>query len=248
MAETKTSITLRLDYRWVVGVLLVIIAIMLLLWRPWEVRHDRDARTVTVTGETVVKAVPDEYSFYPSYNFRESDQAVARTKATAKSTEIVAKLKELGVKEDAIKTAINNYPDYNVDGPTDKTVYSLAITIVVRDKDLMQKVLDYVMTTDPEGSVTPQPTFSTEKRKELEKQARDEATKEARAKADQSAKNLGFRVAEVKKVTDGAGFGESIPIYTMRAEDADKTSSAANSYLPGENDLRYNVTVEYYIR
>ena len=140
MAETKTSITLRLDYRWVVGVLLVIIVIMLLLWRPWEVRHDRDARTVTVTGETVVKAVPDEYSFYPSYNFRESDQAVARTKATAKSTEIVAKLKELGVKEDAIKTAINNYPDYNVDGPTDKTVYSLAITIVVRDKDLMQKV------------------------------------------------------------------------------------------------------------
>lgn len=247
MADTKTSITLRFDYRWVIAALLLVIAAMVVLWRPWEARYDRDARTVTVTGETVVKAVPDEYQFYPNYNFKDADQATARTQATAKSTEIIAKLKELGVTENNIKTAINSYPDYDSTGSTGKTVYTLSVTITVKDKDLMQKLLDYILTTNPEGGVTPQPNFSAHKRKELEKQARDQATKEARQKADQSARNLGFRVADVKSVNDGAGFGDTVPMYAMTADVGGK-SSTASSFMPGENELHYNVTVEYYIR
>ncbi len=244
---TKSSITLRFDYRWIVAGLLLIIAIMVLLWRPWEGRYGQDARTVTVTGDATIKAAPDQYEFYPTYTVKNTDITVAKKEIAAKSTEIVGKLKELGVADNAIKTTINNYPDYGQNGPTDQMVYSLNVQITVKDTALMEKVLGYIETTNPEGAVTPQPTFSTEKRKQLEQQAREQATKEARSKADQSAKNLGFRVADVKSVNDGSGFGPVTP-YPVMAGDVASKSNPSTEFMPGENDLVYSVTVEYYIR
>lgn len=245
---TGTSITIKFDYRWVIAALLIIITVMLLLWRPWEARYDRDARTVTVIGETTVKAVPDQFEFYPSYTFKNVDKITAQNEATAKSKDVTSRLKELGIGETKIKTSINTYPDYSVSGPTGETVYTLAINIIVNDKKKMQDVLEYIATTNAEGMVTPNPNFSDAKRKELESTARDQATKEARKKAEQAAKNLGFRVADVKTVNDGAGFGSSVPIYAMTGNEAGKANDAVDSFLPGENDLQYSVTVEYYIR
>ncbi len=248
MAQMKSSVTLKFDYRWISAVLLLVIIAMLALWRPWEARYDRDARTVTVTGESTVRATPDQYEFYPNYSFRSDDKAIARNQATAKSEELVNKLKELGVSANNIKTNINSYLDYELPQSTGKTVYNLAVEVRVKDEALMQKVLDFIVTTDPEGGVTPQPTFSTEKRKQLETQARQNATREARAKADQSARNLGFRVADVKSVNDGAGFGGVMPMIGMAERNSDDAKQVAQGYAPGENELHYSVTVEYYIK
>jgi len=82
----------------------------------------------------------------------------------------------------------------------------------------------------------------------LENQARDEATKDARAKADQSAKNLGFKVAAVKAVNDGSGFG-GYPYPTIDYAEGLKADDSRSSLTiqPGENDLSYTVTVTYFI-
>lgn len=244
----QSKMNVSLDFRVISAVLAAIIIGMLALWRPWTQQYDSDARTVSVTGEAVVKATPDEYAFWPSYQFKSTDKAAALKSATDKTNEVVAKLKEMGVKDTAIKTDVNGYngPD---EASKDMYVYTGTVTATVGDKDLAQKVQDYLVATNPEGSVTPQPTFSDAKRKQLESEARDQATKNARSKADQSAKNLGFTIDKIKTVNDGVGFGSVPPMYgaTSRSMVAEDTASSL-VLQPGENDLPYSVTVEYYIR
>jgi uncharacterized protein YggE len=249
MAETKGSVTIQFDYRWLVAALLVVIAVMVVLWRPWEPRYDRDARTVEATGEATVKAVPDEYAFYPVYNFKNADKATALADSSAKSTDFVKKLKDLGVADAKIKTSVNGYQDMYMTGSSSGDyVYSLSLTVMLTDKDLAQKVQDYLVSTGPEGGVSPQPTFSDAKRKELENSARDLASKDARKKAEQLAGNLGGKLGTVKTITDGSGFGGVMPMYATDASSKLESSPASLTLQPGENELTYTVSVTYYLR
>ena len=247
--KSKLNLKLSLDYKIISIVLLAVILLMLALWRPWAASGVSD-RTINVTGKATLKAEPDEYVFNPSYQFSNTNKELALEQLTKKTEEVAAKLKELGVPENKIKTTANAY-DYPVaysekrDG---EYGYSSIITITVSNKELAQKVQDYLITTGPIGSVTPYPGFSDVKQKELEDQARDQATKDARAKADQSAKNLGFRVGKVKEVSDGEGFDGVIPLgRESLAAGAEDTASKLELY-PGENELTYSVTVVYYVR
>lgn len=243
--------TLKIDFRVAVVVLLAIIVAMLLVWQPWSAQPDAKARTIQVTGETKLSAVPDEFIFYPMYQFEGGDKAAALKQLSDKSDEVTAKLKALGVPASKIATNSNGYDSslYS-DSTTGLVTYSLNLTVTVSDKAKAQKVQDYLVTTQPVGAISPQAGFSDAKRKELEAGARDAATQEARKKAEQSAKNLGFRLGAVKSVDDGSGFGD---VYPLMSADSARGSAVANSETklsvqPGENDLSYRVTVVYYIR
>ncbi len=249
MAETTSSVTIRFDYRWVIGALLAIIVGMLVLWQPWVARYDKNARTVSATGEATVTAVPDEFAFYPVYNFKNADKTTALADSSKKSDEVVKKLKELGVADGKIKTSVNGYQDMYMSGSSSGDyVYSLSITVTLTDKDLAQKVQDYLVSTGPEGGVSPQPTFSEAKRKELENTARTEASKDARKKAEQLASNLGGKIGDVKTITDGAGFGGVMPMYDVSVKAVAPTGGSSLTLQPGENELTYGVSVEYYLR
>lgn len=245
-----TSINLSFDYRWIIGLLLVVIGAMLIVWKPWVTKVDQNTPTVSVTGTATVRAAPDEFGFYPSYLFTGSEKAVPLSQANAKGTEIVNKLKELGVKDSQIKSRVDGSRDYKESYAGGESYsYSLSVVVTLGDKDLSQKVQDYLVTTGPEGSVTPTPTFSEAKRKQLESEARDKATKDARSKAEQSAKNLGFSVGNIKKVNDGAGFNGLTPMYEKFDLGVSSVAPITSMTLqPGENDLQYSVSVEYYVR
>jgi uncharacterized protein len=251
--ERSNKLTLSLDLRWVVIALLLVIIAMLAFWKPWQAKADA-SRTIEVTGEASVKAEPDEYDFNPLYQATATTKQAAIDELNKKSTDLIAKLKELGVSDKQIKSNVNGYDQlYDRDTKDNPVSYTLSLTITVTSREQAQKVEDYLTTTAPQGSVTPYPTFSDKKRKELESQARDEATKEARKKADQSAKNLGFKVGKVKAVSDGAGFGGPTPLAGEKGlmMSTDATSGVSTSRLavqPGENDLQYSVTVVYYLK
>jgi uncharacterized protein YggE len=204
--KVPRKIQLSLDIKQlVILLLLVVIAVMLAIWKPWDNSGVSD-RTVKVTGQATVKAEPDEFMFYPSYQFKNASKDVALADLSKKSDEITAKLKDLGVAPSKIRnnSSGNNYNYFK--NPDNTTTYTLSLTVVATNKDQAQKVQDYLVTTTPLGNVSPQATFSDSLRMQLESQARDQATQDARAKADQSAHNLGFTVAKVKSVEDGAGF------------------------------------------
>ena len=247
--QDKHRIKLTLDLRIVVALLLVVIGAMLFLWKPWD-STDTSDRTISVTGEATLKAEPDEYLFSPNYEIENTGKETTLAALVKKSDEIVSKLKGLGVPDNRIKTNATGYKNNSVYYPeTYKDAYVLTVSVTISSKELAQKVQDYLVTTSPSGQITPQPNFSEAKRKQLESRARDAATKDARAKAEQSAKNLGFKVASVKSVSDGSGFDYPVPLGVDGAEPTRDTSVSTNLDIqPGENELRYSVTVIYYIR
>lgn len=236
---------LNLDYRWITIGLLAVIAVMLLIWKPWAAATSE--RTVDVTGEATISARPDKFVFYPVYEFKNSDKDAALAELTAKSKTVVAGLKKLGVADKDIKINSDSwsYPTRAIDEDTTVLTYSLRPTVTVASEALAQKVQDYLLTTSPSGTISPQPTFSDQKQRQMETEARDKASKDARKKAEQSAKNLGFRLGTVKAVNDGTGFGG----FPGKGVDASSDrSSGSLTIQPGQNDITYSVTVTYYIK
>ncbi len=228
----------------VIALLLVTIVTMLLLWKPWQACKDNC--TVKVTGEATVKAEPDEYVFAPIYQFRVRDDAKALETATKKSEEVVAALKGLSVADNKIKSNVSGFEEYIREGEQ-TTAYTVSLVVTVNDKELAQKVQNYLLSTSPTGSVSPQANFSDAKRKTLEQQARDEATKDARSKAERDAENLGFRLGSVKELSDGNGFGV-MPFEGGAPQIAVDSYGKSLGLQPGENDLHYTVNVTFFVK
>ena len=248
-SSSKSHQRISLDYRLIVAVLLIVIIAMFALWRPWS--SDNTDRTIEVTGQASLSATPDEFVFYPTYNFQNADRQTALDELSKKSDELTGKLRGLGVASDKIKITSggNDYPMPT--GGTQTPTYGLSLTVTTGNKTLAQKVQDYLLTTSPSGNISPQANFSTKKRTELEREARTQATKDARSKAEQSAKNLGFRLGSVKSVEDDAGFDDIIrPLAadTMAKGETSPSSASALAIQPGENDLTYSVTVNYFLK
>lgn len=247
---TSSSLKLNLNYRWLSVILAAAIIVMFLIWKPWGGVKSTD-RTIDVTGQATVSARPDEFVFYPAYEFKNDDQKAALQQMTAKSNEVVAGLKNLGVLDKDIKTNSDGwaYPTaMRPEGTDTKTTYTMRLTVTTYDEELTQKVQDYLISTTPTGTISPQATFSEKKLKDLQDKARIEASKNARTKAEQSAKNLGFKLKAVKSVNDASGFGGAYPTSEKALAIDAVAPSSVYSIHPGENDLTYSVTVTYYIR
>lgn len=226
---------------------LLIICALLVAWKPWSsTSTGAEARTISVTGEAEITAEPDEYVFYPEYTFKSVDEKAALAASTAKTNEVVKKLKELGVAESKIKTDTSGYDSY---WDNSQSTYYSTLTITVADKELAQKVQDYLLSTAPHGSVSPYADFSKATRKKLTDQARDEATKDARKKAEQNAENLGFKIGAVKSVNDNTD-DDSFYKYGIASGANSATSESSDSapIMSGENDLNYTVKVTYYVK
>ena len=258
-AKTKKSLTITPSFKLLSVVLLLVIVGMLAAWKPWQPNIKASDRIISVTGEATVRATPDEYVFSPSYDFEVADSKTSLAQLTAKSDEIVSHLKSIGVPSTAIKTNSNGSSGYSGGGgygyPLTSTpigggkTYTLSLTVTLSSDKLVQAVQDYLVSTNPTGEVSPNATFSTAKQKALQSQARNTAEKDARTKADQSAKNLGFKVASVKAVQDGS-LGGPIMYDSATIDGVNSVTSKAPSLSvqPGQNDLNYSVSVTYYIR
>lgn len=239
-------------FRVLSGVLILIVVVMLIVWQPWQPSVKATDRTISVTGTATITAVPDQYIFSPSYTFTNSNKQTALDALTTKSSTIVAKLKQLGVADKDIKTNANGFDNYGYYIPVyqGNDTYTLTITVTVQNVSLAQKVQDYLVTTTPSGTITPDVSFSIPKQQALEQQARNVAEQNARSQADQSARNLGFSVAAVKSVVDGSLYAGGPIMYDGLSAGTNLSSSAKSSLAvePGQNDLSYSVQVIYYIR
>lgn len=251
MTVNKSKINISLDLRIISLILLVTIVAMLAAWRPWSMAATNSTRTITVNGEATIDAVPDEYVFMPSYEFKDVNKDTALAALSAKSDTVLKELKNLGVASSKIKANSDgyNYPEYFLDKDTGQNTYTLRLTVKVSGQKLVQKVQDYLVTTTPLGQISPQANFSDTARKTLEDKARDEATKNAREKAERSAANLGFKIVRIKSIEDGNSYGGVTPLMsTMAVAEDSATSRSSLIVQPGENELNYSVKVVYFIR
>src|SRR6185295_2149453 len=110
-------------------ILIAVIVAMLAIWKPWA-GATSSTQTIEVTGTAKITDTPDEFVFYPSYEFKGVDKDAALAELTKKSDAIVAKLKELGVASSKIETNSSgyNYPIYYGTDSKDAT-YTLQLTV-----------------------------------------------------------------------------------------------------------------------
>jgi uncharacterized protein YggE len=236
--KPKNKISLSIDSRILSITFLLVIIFMLISWHPWNVKSKSTDRTVQVTGNATIKSEPDEYVFNPYYEFQNANKQAAIDAMSKKSDEIVAQLKKLGVADKDIKTNANGYKNgvYYPELDRGTSTYTLNITITASS-------------TAPTGSVSPYAQFSETKQKELQGQARNKAEKDARAKAEQSAKNLHYKLGDVKSIKENNSF--DVAPYAMSGSSAVAEDNAKSTQLavqPGENDLSYQISVTYFIK
>jgi uncharacterized protein YggE len=244
----QTTLALKLDWRVVSALLLVIIGAMLWLWKPWAAKTP--TKTITVRGEAIIEHEPDLFRFQPIY------QDTDKTKLTATGNTVVAEFKKLGVKDADIKTDVSSYDNKPV--PLDSSAGSSAnistiyprpgtatatytIIATVGTKDLAQKVADYLATTGATGQATPQADFTKSTRTKLDLQARAKASDDAKAKAKASAGGLDAKVGKVVSISE-SGYG----IMPLEGVATDLKSSAASSgptIQPGTGEVTYSFTV-----
>lgn len=233
---------ISIDLRIVCVVLLIAVGGLIYALKPWS---STTARTISVSGEATTKAEPNEYQFSPMYQQKGTDRTAIQQELAAKINDVIAKLKELGVDESDITLSSSTYDNYWNDGTNEITSNSL--TISVDNKELSQKIQDYLLTTAPEGQISPYATFSTEKRKEIEEQVRTEAIADAKKKAEKMAGELGLKLGKVITISDQSGGG----VIPMMAESSIKGMDATVSslpVLPGKQEISYTVTVIYELK
>jgi uncharacterized protein YggE len=238
---------------WVATLILVLaIVVIIVIWKPWQPNIKSTDRTISVTGTATITTTPDQYVFSPSYDLTSPDKQTALSNLANKSSDIVNKLKALGVLNTDIKTNSSGYSNsyyLPVQNKGGSYIYTLDLTITINNARLAQKVQDYLLTTSPTGDISPSVDFSNAKKITVQNEARNLAEKDARSKADQSAANLGFKVDRVKSVIDGS-LDTSYPrpmVYGGISAGSQQAATPQLSVQPGQNDLNYSVSVVYYI-
>lgn len=226
-------------------VLLVSILGILLWSNPLK---SSDTRKITVTGESVIKAEPDEFVFNPYFELKGADKDALKAELTEQTSEVVAALKELGVEDKDMKLDASSYDRWYWPEGEDG-VLNATLRINVSDKELVQKIQNYLLTTEAIGQLTPQATFSEAKKKELDNQAVEQAIDDAKAKAELQAKKFEAKVGKVLEVSQQQNsifpisYGSADLSVSGQAEDA-----LSLPVLSGENEYRQTVTVIYELK
>lgn len=250
-SHQNNTVSLKINLKLVLLALLITNITTLVLWKPWS--NTSTARKITVSGQATIKSTPDEYVLSPYFEFTNVDRTKATAELTAQSTAITAKLKELGVKDEQIKSNTNGYDRYYGYGQTDNSSNALQLqyTITLSSKDTTQKVQDYLLTLKPKGQISPLATFSEEKSKSLQDEARTKAIDDAKAKATKTAQQFNAKVGKVVNVSEGNDYGCPGGLCAGSAMTMESKADASVSSVPiqsGQDEFSYSVTVEYELR
>lgn len=245
--------TIKVGSKDVINILqitLLVVILGLLLWsKPWTDSNSSELRKITVTGNSSIDAEPDEYSFSPYFEKTGNDQEALKSELTNLVNNTVTELKKLGVDEKDIKLDVSSYDYWFVADGEDGSL-NASIQIKVRDKDLTQKIQDYLLSTEAKGQLTPQASFSDTKQKELDAMAVDQAIDDAKDQASRQAEKLGGRIGKVLEFNQSQD--SVFPImYDAKAIAGDSAVSESNESLPvlsGQNEYNQSVIITYELK
>lgn len=208
--------------------------------------------TITVGGTGKVTVIPDMATVRLGVLIQRTTAKAARQDAATAMTGVVAAVKNLGIADKDIATALVSLSpvyDYSNTGAAPRlTGYQLSnqVTITVRDLTKLSDVIDNGVAagaTSVDGV-----SFDIADRTAAEAQARTAAAADARAKADLYAKSLGISITGIAAVSETVSnpvwYGPT-PYAAAGAAPADK--SATTPVLPGSTDVVIDVQVAFLI-
>jgi uncharacterized protein YggE len=235
----------------IVAILLVsAIGVGVAVWQPWKA----SSRSVQISAEGKVKGVPDVSKITAGVEVLKDDAKAAQAEATVKMDQIIKAVKENQISDNDIQTqqiSVNPNYDYRSDGQKVNGYYArTTITITVRDIAKAQIVYDAASAAGANSIYGPQLTFSDEKLVSLQEEARNLAVSNAKNKAAKLAEASGARLGKVSNISEQANGNNFYPMFAQDMASSLKTAggSAANTIVPGENDITISVSVTFSLK
>ena len=205
-------------------------------------------RTVTTTGEALIRTVPDEATISMGVEIRDPELATARERAGTIVEEFLAGARNLGIPDKDIATlGARIQPDYEWNRETGER--RLRGYIVNREMQIPVTHLDGVgplfEAATAAGVNQVQPAMLTSsRRKELERQALADATRDARQRAEAAATAVNAGVGAVRKIDASS---PRVQPVARRAEVmmASDSAGANRGWQPGEINIPATVHVTF---
>jgi uncharacterized protein len=209
-------------------------------------------RTIQVTGEGKVVAVPDISTIDLGVTFTKATEVEAITEVTKKMNDILAKLRTAGIQDkDLNAQQYTVYPQYDyVDGRQNLSGYQATqqVEVKLNDPKMLSNVLK--IAADNGANQISGLTKSIDDPENYRVEARAKAITNARTKAETLAKALGVRLGDVISFTESSN-GEAPP-YPMFTKDTMGMGGGAGVPAPdvpaGSQEVRSTVSVTFSLR
>lgn len=208
---------------------------------------------ITVIGESVIKAAPDQSIIVLAVETTSADAKTAVAENAKSTTAVVAALKKFGLKDDQIKTGSYNvypYVEYVYEErpqekpPTQYKAFN-SLTITISDLDKVGQVIDTAINSG--ANQVQSVSFDLKNSEAVKLQALQQATIQAKAKGEAIAKGTNIKITGLKSITEeGSGYSPyRAPFQKEMLMDGVESSNASTPITPGEVEVYARVIVEY---
>lgn len=209
-------------------------------------------RTMTVSGQGEVKAVPDEAQLSAGVVTQARNAAGALAANSRAMNAVFDALKRIGIPDKSIQTSdFSVSPQYQTDphgNTTQKVVgYQVSnnVTVIVDDLARLGSAIDALVSSGANsmGSIA----FTIRDPKPLLAQARAEAVKDALQRADIYAKAAGVTLGPIHSIGEN-GYSAPRPMYRMAGGAMAETAAAPTPVAAGEESITAGVSITFELR
>lgn len=244
MSKLKLSTSIL----WPLVVLLI--ALGAFYTKPWQTKQ---AETITVAAEGKADSTPNVAQITANIESRNTNLDTARAQNEKKVSEIIDRLKEIGVSEKDIKTqAISGSPGYEVQTQIypppprpNNSIFSTSLEITIRNFDLADEVLQILTQNGAANLYGPNLTLDENAQETAKSQARQKAVESARKKAEELAKLSGRKLGKPTSIKEQ---GEPIYPGPIFAQSESDLKQRASQIVPGQNEVTINLQVEFELK
>lgn len=214
---------------------------------PLLAQQNLDNSQVNVTGEGLVKVVPDKVIIKSRIEHEGNSAALVKQQNDKVVNKVIKYLKSAGIDEKNIKTDyINLNKRYNYNDKTYTYVANQAISITLKDiknyeqimKGLLENGLNRIDGIE----------FKSSEIEKYEKQAREKAVLNAQNKARELAAPLGQEIGKAISISE-LEYNTVQPMYKMMDE-AIETRNGGNqeTIAPGELEIKIRVNIAFQLK
>lgn len=242
-----------------IGVVLLVLLGIMTTTRVYdfvsEVQNKNPERTINVSAEGKVSAVPDLATINLGVLSQGTTPTTVQDENTSKVNKIIEFVKKEGIEKDDVQTSqFNVYPtqDYR-DGKSIITGYQVNQTITIKVRGINQsnekvgKILSGV--TEQGANQINGVYLSFDDPDNLRGEAREKAIAKAKQKAEELAKAAGITLGRIVNLSESGNNSWPAPYYAdgMGGGVAYEKASAPN-IEPGNQDIIVNMNVEFEIK
>lgn len=208
-------------------------------------------RTISVSGEGKVEAVPDRAVLPVTVESKDRKLAAAKADNDKKTAALLAVAAQYKIPKEKIKTqGVYISPQYRWEQKTNKQIFdgytvSRSVQITIDEMEQAEKVIASLTEAGIDQVQGIQFTFANPEA--LEAEARKNAVADARAKAESLVAAAGAKLGKVLSISTN-GDARMPPIMPMRAMAMEaKAADSAPPPLPGLTSIEQSVSIVYEI-